>query len=61
MGGLITIGALWDPDLVGASVIAALEASKTSERKAWAMGVLNKMQIGRGVWGLSRVLRVIVE
>ena len=51
----MTIGELWDPDLVGDGLLAA------SERKARAIGVLNKVQIGRGGWGVLRVLRVIVE
>ena len=54
----MTIGKLWDPDLVGDGVLVASEASKASERKAQAIGVQNKVQIGRGGW---KVLKVIVE
>ena len=38
----MTIGELWDTDLVGDGLLDA------SERGAWAMGVLKKVQISRG-------------
>ena len=39
----MTIGELWGPDQVGDGILAASEASKASERKARAIGVLNKV------------------
>ena len=44
----MTIGELWDPGLVGDGVLAASEALEASEREARAIGVLNKVQVGRG-------------
>ena len=52
LGGLMTIGELWDPDLAGHGVLEALE------KGAQVMGEINKVGIGRGGWG---VLRVDVE
>ena len=48
LGGLITIGELWDPELAGHSVLEASEALKALEKEAQATSVINKVGIGRG-------------
>ena len=45
LGGLMTIGELWDPDLAGYGVLEALEAL---EKGAQATGVIHKVGIGQG-------------